>query len=43
LNTWNIPSASRAKYLGVIFNRKIICRLHTKMIEIRAFGAFIKV
>jgi hypothetical protein len=38
----NIPFVNSAKYLGVIFDRKITCRLHIEMIEAKAFRTFIR-
>jgi hypothetical protein len=42
-NERNIPSVNRAKYLGVIFDKKITWRLHIEMIEAKAFRTFIRV
>jgi hypothetical protein len=39
LNGRNIPFVNSAKYLGVIFDR----RLHIEMIEAKAFRTFIRV
>jgi hypothetical protein len=42
LNERNIPFLSHVKYLGVIFDRKIIIRrMHIKMMEAKAFRIFI--
>jgi hypothetical protein len=37
LNGRNIPFVNSAKYLGVIFDKKVIWRLHIEMIEAKAF------
>jgi hypothetical protein len=37
LNGINIPFVNNAKYLGVIFDKKITWRLHIEMIEAKAF------
>jgi hypothetical protein len=42
INGQNIPSVNNVKYLGVIFDRKITLRLHIKIIETKAFRAFIR-
>jgi hypothetical protein len=42
LNGRNIPFVNNAKYLGVIFGRKISWRLHVEMIEAKAFRTFIR-
>jgi hypothetical protein len=42
LNGRNIPFVNNAKYLGVIFDRKITWRLHIEMIETKAFRSFIR-
>jgi hypothetical protein len=42
LNEKNIPFVNSAKYLGVIFDRKITWRLHVEMIEAKAFRTFIR-
>jgi hypothetical protein len=41
LNGRDIPFVSSAKYLGVIFDKKITWRLHIEMIEAKAFRTFI--
>jgi hypothetical protein len=41
LNGINIPFVNNAKYLGVIFDKKITWRLHIAMIEAKAFRIFI--
>jgi hypothetical protein len=43
LNARNIPFVNIAKYLGVIFYRKVIWRLHIEMIATKAFRTFIRV
>lgn len=40
LNGRNIPS--EVKYVGVIFDGKIILRLHTETIDAKAFRTFIR-
>jgi hypothetical protein len=42
LNGRNISFANSAKYLGVIFDRRVTWRLHIEMIEAKAFGTFIR-
>jgi hypothetical protein len=42
LNGRDIPFVNSAKYLNVIFNRKITWRLHIEMIEAKAFRTFIR-
>jgi hypothetical protein len=42
LNGRNIPFVHSAKFLGVIFDRKITWRLHIEMIEANAFRTFIR-
>jgi hypothetical protein len=42
LNGRDIPYINSAKYLGVIFDRKITWRLHTEIIEAKAFRTFIR-
>jgi hypothetical protein len=37
LNGRNIPFVNSAKYLGVIFDKKVTWRLHIEMIEAKAF------
>jgi hypothetical protein len=41
LNGRNIPSVNSAKYLGVLFDRRVTWRLHINMIEAKAFRTFI--
>jgi hypothetical protein len=43
LNGGNIPFVNHVKYLGVVFDKRIIWRLHTEIIEAKAFRAFIRV
>ncbi|PNF22596.1 hypothetical protein B7P43_G12673 [Cryptotermes secundus] len=43
LNGRNIPFVNSAKYLGVIFDKKVTWRLHIEMIEAKAFRTFIRV
>jgi hypothetical protein len=40
LNGRNIPFDSHVKYLGVIFDKRIIWRLHLEMIEAKSFRTF---
>jgi hypothetical protein len=40
LNGRNIPFVNNVKYLGVIFDKKITLKLHTDMIEPKAFRTF---
>jgi hypothetical protein len=42
LNGINIPFVNNAKYLGVIFDKKITWRLHIEIIEAKAFRTFIR-
>jgi hypothetical protein len=42
LNGWNIPFVNSVKYLGVIFDKRMTCRLHIKTIEAKAFRTFIR-
>jgi hypothetical protein len=42
MNGRNIPFVNNVKYLGVIFDKNIIWRLHIKTIEAKAFRAFTK-
>jgi hypothetical protein len=42
LNGKYIPFVNSAKYLGVIFDRKITWRWHIEMIEAKAFRTFIR-
>jgi hypothetical protein len=41
LNGRNIPFVNSVKYLGVIFDKRMIWRLHTRMIEAKAFRTFV--
>jgi hypothetical protein len=43
LNGRNVPFVNSVKYLGVIFDKKVTRRLHTEMIEAKAFRKFIKI
>jgi hypothetical protein len=43
LNEVNIPFVNNAKYLGVIFDKKITWRLHIEIIEAKAFRTFIRI
>jgi hypothetical protein len=43
LNGRDIPFVNSAKYLSVIFDRKITWRLHIEMIEAKAFRTFIRI
>jgi hypothetical protein len=43
LNGRNIPFVHSVKYLGVIFVKKVIWRLHIEMIEVKAFRTFIRI
>ncbi|PNF41415.1 hypothetical protein B7P43_G14387 [Cryptotermes secundus] len=43
LNGRNIPFVNSAKYLGVIFDKRVTWRLHIEMIEAKAFRTFIRV
>jgi hypothetical protein len=43
LNGRKIPFDNRVKYLGVIFDERITCRRHIKMIKAKAFRTFITV
>ncbi|PNF20523.1 hypothetical protein B7P43_G05325 [Cryptotermes secundus] len=43
LNGRNIPFVNSAKYLGVIFDKRVTWRLHIEMIEAEAFRRFIRV
>jgi hypothetical protein len=42
INGRDIPFVISAKYLGVLFDRKITWRLHIEMIEAKAFRTFMK-
>jgi hypothetical protein len=37
LNGWNIPFIIHVKYLVLIFDKRITWRLHTEVIEVKAF------
>jgi hypothetical protein len=43
MNGRNIPFVYDVKYLGVIFDKRITLRLHTEMIEAKAFRTFIRI
>jgi hypothetical protein len=43
LNGRNIPFVNHVKYLGVIFDKRITCRLQLEMIEAKAFRTFIRI
>jgi hypothetical protein len=43
LNGWDIPFVNSVKYLGVIFDKRIIWRLHIEMIGAKAFRTFIRI
>jgi hypothetical protein len=43
LNGRDIPFVNSAKYLGVIFDRKVTWRLYIEMVEAKGFRTFIKV
>jgi hypothetical protein len=43
LNGQNIPFVDHVKYLCVISDKRITWRLHTDMIEVEAFGTFIRI
>jgi hypothetical protein len=43
LNGWKIPFVNHVKYLGVIFYNRITWRLHTEMIEAKAFRTVIRI
>jgi hypothetical protein len=43
LNGRNIPFINNVKFLGVIFNKRITCKLHIEMTEAKAFGTFIRI
>jgi hypothetical protein len=43
LNGRNIPFVNDIKYLGVIFVKRIIWRLHIEMTEAKAFRTFIRI
>jgi hypothetical protein len=40
---WYIPFVNSLKYLGVLFDKKMIWRLHLQMIEAKAFRTFIRI
>jgi hypothetical protein len=42
LNGQDFPFVNRAKYLSVIFDRKVMWRLHIEMIEAKAFRTFMR-
>jgi hypothetical protein len=43
LNGRNIPFVNHVKYLGVIFDKNITCRLHIEIIEAKVFRTFIRI
>jgi hypothetical protein len=43
LNARNIPFINNVKHLGVIFDKRIIWRLHIEMIEPKDFRTFIRI
>jgi hypothetical protein len=43
LNGRNIPFVCHMKYLGVLFDKMILWRLHIEMIEAEAFRTFIRI
>jgi hypothetical protein len=43
LNGRNIPFVNSAKYLGVLFVKRMTWRLHIQMIEAKAFRTFIRI
>jgi hypothetical protein len=43
LNGRNIPFVNSVKYLGEIFDKNVIWRLHIEMIEAKAFRTFIRI
>jgi hypothetical protein len=43
LNGRNIPFVNSAKYLGVLFDKRMTWRLHIEMIEAKAFRTFIRI
>jgi hypothetical protein len=43
LNGRIIPFVNSVKYLGVIFDKKVAWKLHTEMIEAKAFRTFIRI
>jgi hypothetical protein len=43
LSGQNIPFVNRAKYLGVMFDKRITWSLHTELIEAKAFRTFIRI
>jgi hypothetical protein len=43
LNGQNNPLVNHVKYLGVIIDKRITWRLHIKIIEVKAFLAFIRI
>jgi hypothetical protein len=42
LNGHNIPFVNSTKYLGVICDKKITCRLYIEMVTIKAYRAFMR-
>jgi hypothetical protein len=43
LNGRNIPFVNSAKYLGVLFDKRMTWKLHIQMIEAKAFRSFIRI
>jgi hypothetical protein len=43
LNGRNIPFVNSVKYLGVLFDKRMTCRLHIQMIEDKIFRTFIRI
>jgi hypothetical protein len=43
MNGRNIPFVNQVKYLCVIFNKRIVWRLHIEMTEAKAFRTFIRI
>jgi hypothetical protein len=43
LNGPNSPFINYVKYLGVIFDKRIIWRIHIEMSEVKAISTFIKI
>jgi hypothetical protein len=43
LNGRNIPFVNSVKYLGVIFGKKVIWKLHIEMLEAKAFRTFMRI
>jgi hypothetical protein len=43
MNGQNIPSVNSVKYLSVIFDKKVTWRLHSEMIEAKAFRTLLRI